>query len=213
LITDRQGRLHSPQRMQLALTAIDDDPAVAPAGAARAPSSFDEVYGEHFDFVWRSARRLGVPESALDDCVQDVFIVVHRRLGDFEGRSSVRTWLFGILRRVVRDHRATARDRATSHDDAALSRLVDTHTEAPDESAARAEAARVLNALLETLDDDKREAFVLSELEQFSAPEIAEATGVNVNTVYARVRAAKHELEQALARLRHNRAWSQRCAK
>ncbi|MBL8684041.1 MAG: RNA polymerase sigma factor [Myxococcales bacterium] len=201
--------------MQLALAAIDSNPPAATGAAedASEPLSFEGVYSDHFDFVWRSARRLGVPQASLDDCVQDVFLVVHRRLSDFEGRSSVRTWLFGIVRRVVRDHRATARERATTSDTVELSQLVDTRSEAPDESAARAEATRILNALLETLDDDKREAFVLSELEQFSVPEIAEATGVNVNTVYARVRAARRELEQALARLRHSQQWTQRCAK
>ena len=67
--------------------------------------AFEDVYEEHFEFVWRSVRRLGVPEAALDDAVQDVFVVVHRRGSEFEGRSSVRTWLFGIVVHVARAYR------------------------------------------------------------------------------------------------------------
>src|SRR5262245_51753387 len=68
-----------------------------------------EVYETQFDFVWRSARRLGVASLHVDDVVQEVFLVVFRRLAEFEGRSSLKTWLFGITRRVVRDHRRSAR--------------------------------------------------------------------------------------------------------
>ena len=67
--------------------------------------TFKEVYDEHFRFVWRSLRRLGVRESDVPDAVQDVFLVVHRRLAEFEGRSKVTTWLFGICFRVARDRR------------------------------------------------------------------------------------------------------------
>ena len=66
---------------------------------------FEAVYREHYAFVWRSVRRLGVPDRELDDVVQEVFVIVHRRLAEFEGRSMVTTWLFGIAYRVVRDHR------------------------------------------------------------------------------------------------------------
>jgi RNA polymerase sigma-70 factor (ECF subfamily) len=173
--------------------------------------SFEQVYADYFDFVWRSVRRLGVPPSAVDDAAQDVFLVVHRKLADFERRSSLKTWLFGIVRRVVRDHRPR-RDRAQpeASERDAVSELPDRDSAGPHEHAERAEATRVLNALLDTLDDDKREAFVLAELEQCTVPEVAEALGVNVNTVYARVRAARRELEQALARLRAQQGWRQR---
>src|SRR5882672_7077286 len=77
-----------------------------PAAAAEAPAAvFAEVYQEWFGFVWRSARGLGVADAALDDVVQEIFVIVHRRLRDFEGRSSIRTWLSGIVLNVVRHHR------------------------------------------------------------------------------------------------------------
>jgi RNA polymerase sigma-70 factor (ECF subfamily) len=66
-----------------------------------------EIYNEYFDFVWRNARRLGVPASAADDVVQEVFIVVQRRLSEFDGRTQIRSWIFGILVRVVGNYRRT----------------------------------------------------------------------------------------------------------
>src|SRR5262249_38050380 len=67
------------------------------------------VYEKYFAFVWRSVRRLGVGDSAVDDAVQEIFVVVHRRLADFEERASIKTWLYGIVLRVVRHHRRTLR--------------------------------------------------------------------------------------------------------
>src|SRR5688500_20226670 len=70
---------------------------------------FEAVYEQLFDFVWRSARRLGVADAAVDDVVQETFLVVHRRLPGFEGRSTVKTWVFAIVLRVVSDWRRTQR--------------------------------------------------------------------------------------------------------
>lgn len=166
--------------------------------------SFDELYVEHFTFVWRNLRRLGVAEAALSDAAQDAFLVVHRRLGDFEPRAALRSWLYSIVVRVARQHRRGARRKPVeSLDDV-------THCPAapglgPEQLAEQSEALRRLLTLLEELDDSKREAFVLSELENLTAPEIGAILGVNVNTIYARVRAARRELESALTRLGRER--------
>ncbi|HET8938411.1 MAG TPA: sigma-70 family RNA polymerase sigma factor [Polyangiales bacterium] len=159
---------------------------------------FSEVYEAQFDFVWRSARRLGVSALHLDDVVQEVFLVVHRRLAEFEARSSLKTWLFAITRRVVGDYRRSARRKPSEpignyEPEASASCLADARL-------ARDEDARLLYALLDELDEDKREVFVLAELEQMSGPEIAEALSENVNTVYARLRAARGAFEAAVAR-------------
>jgi RNA polymerase sigma-70 factor (ECF subfamily) len=174
--------------------------------------SFEEAYERHFSFVWRNVRSLGVAESAVEDVVQDVFMVVHRRLEDFDpSRASERTWMFGILRRVVADHRRGARRKPANHagpvGDAALGELHEPVDCAPDERLARSQALRALEKLLDTLDDEKREVFVLAELEEMPMPEIAEAIGVNVNTAYARLRAARKAFEQALARHRAAERW------
>lgn len=164
------------------------------------PVSFEAVYDEHFAFVWRTVRRLGVAERSIDDAAQDVFIVVHRRLGEFEGRSSLKSWLFGIARRVAKDHRR--RSQRKDRGEALPETLADAAAMSPREAASRAEALRVLYTILEDLDDDKREVFVLAELEQMTVPEIADAIAVNLNTVYSRLRAARRAFEDATARHR-----------
>src|SRR5882724_2924844 len=75
--------------------------------AARAPvrSSFREIYDRTSSFVVRAARKLGVDERDLDDVTQEVFLTVYRRLSDFEGRSSVKTWVSSILSKLVQNYR------------------------------------------------------------------------------------------------------------
>jgi RNA polymerase sigma-70 factor (ECF subfamily) len=184
--------------------------SVDESGARAIPTpSFEAVYDEHFDFVWRSVKRLGVRESAIDDAVQDVFLVVHRRLGDFEGRSSMKTWLFGIALRVAKDHR-----RALARKDAKGEPLRDSLPSdacaCPLEETAKTEAARLVQHVLDAMDDEKRAVFVMAELEQMTAPEIAEALSVNLNTIYARLRAARAAFEDAVARYRARDGWRPR---
>ena len=166
---------------------------------------FPQLYEEYFTFVWTSARRLGVPAASIDDAVQEVFVVVHRRLGEFAGRSSVKTWLFAIVRNVAREARRLIRRKSPHDAPGALEdpdALAGSPEDRPDRAAERASENRVLHALLDKLDDDKREVFVLAELEGFAAPEIAEAIGINVNTVYSRLRHARQEFADAAARYR-----------
>jgi RNA polymerase sigma-70 factor (ECF subfamily) len=172
-------------------------------GVAPAPT-FEAVYDANVDYVWRIVARLGVRPAAVEDVAQEVFVVVHRKLADFEGRSSVRTWLFQIARRVVHDHRRTVRRKEppVTVDEV----LIDTdqlpagEESGPDAAAARAQAVVILHDLLDKLDDEKREVFILAELEQLPAPQIAEAVGINLNTVYSRLRLAREAFNQALAR-------------
>ncbi|WP_438010686.1 sigma-70 family RNA polymerase sigma factor [Sorangium sp. So ce321] len=191
----------------------------AAEGTARAPDPvhppcFEALYDEHFAFVWRSLRRLGVIDAALDDAVQDVFLVVHRRLAEFEGRSSMKTWLFGIVLRVARTHRRAAlRGGPRGHAAEAPAdpeAVAGPEADQPDARTEQAEAVRILHELLDDLDEEKREVFVLAELEQMTAPAIAEVAGINVSTVYSRLRAARHDFEQAVLRHRARGTW--RCA-
>ena len=131
---------------------------------------------------------------------------MHRRLADFEGRSTAKTWLYGIVRRVVADHRRTLRRKppGTTADgddhDAAT-----TPEEGPEASAEQSERVRLLHRLLGQLDEAKREVFILAELEGLTLAEIAEAIGVNANTVASRLRAARREFEAALEEQRRPR--------
>jgi len=183
---------------------------LASEGVPCASLEFGAVYEACFSFVWRSVRRLGVEEAAVDDVVQEIFMVVHRRLADFESRSSLKTWIFGIALRVVRDHRRTLKrkrlDASARADVTDLDSIADARETSPHEAMAKAQAVKVLHDLLDELEDEKREVFVLAELEQMSAPQIAEAIGQNVNTVYSRLRAARVAFDQAVLRMRAREA-------
>jgi RNA polymerase sigma-70 factor (ECF subfamily) len=161
--------------------------------------SFEELHARYFDFVWASLRGLGVPAHSVDDATQDVFVVLHRRLSDFEGRSTLKTFVFGIVVGVARNHRRSAKrsDRLAPFEEAP--ELPDTRS-SPFESAAASQALSTLVAVLDRMDDAKREVLILSEWEEMSAPEIAEALGVGVNTVYSRLRLARAEFERILSR-------------
>lgn len=173
--------------------------------------SFESVYAEQFAFVWRTARRLGVDGPALDDVCQEVFVAVHRGLGDFAGRSSIRAWVFGILQNSVRMHRRSmARKSPEARSGVAGTVEADqigSLDDSPYELVSSAQALRLAHEILENLGDEKREVFVLVELEQWSVVEAAEALGVNVNTVSARLRAARKEFAQAAHRIRIRDNW------
>lgn len=164
---------------------------------ARDPADFAGVYAAYFRSIWRTLRRLGVTTAQLDDAAQDVFVVVHRRLSEFDGRS-LRGWLYAIALRVASDYRRGALHRRALPLDGSL---VDPAPD-PGRTSELNESVRLLHALLAELSEPKRTAFVLAELEQLSVPEIAEALGENLNTVYSRVRAARAEFEAALRRER-----------
>jgi RNA polymerase sigma-70 factor (ECF subfamily) len=168
------------------------------------------VYDDCFEFVWRTIRRLGVPAASVEDVVQDVFFTVHRRLSDFEGRSSIKTWVYSIVLHVVRHHRRAwlRKDVPCAHDhETVIDELPDGQGRTPLQAAETGEKARLVDELLQALDDEKREVFVLAHLEQMTAPEIAEIIDENVNTVYSRLRAAKQQFELAFERHLAHDAW------
>lgn len=179
-------QLASPMPPELAVSAAKT------AGAAAPP--FAQLYADHAAFAWRTLRRLGVREADVEDVTQEAFVVVHRKLPEFDGRSSVKTWLFGICLKVASDYRRRAHVRREESVDA----VPDRPTE-PEQGLAleQRQARKVLDQILETLDDDKRTAFVLFELEQWPMAEVAEAMGCPLQTAYARLYAARKLVEQA----------------
>lgn len=158
---------------------------------------FATVYRAHHDFVWRTLRHLGVDADRIDDALQDTFLVVYRRLAEFEGRAALRTWIFEIARRVAARYRRSAAREAPRRCE-----LVEVEV-APhvEDELARAEAAEILREFLDGLDPDKSVVFIMAELEQRRVPEIADALAVNLNTVYARLRAARQQLDRLIHRL------------
>jgi RNA polymerase sigma-70 factor (ECF subfamily) len=135
-----------------------------------------------------------VAEHALDDALQEVFIVVHRRLGDFEGRASLRTWIYAITYRVAQSHRRRSRQQEVEELSSDLPALGPT----PLEAAERAQAGELVLSFLEGMPDSKRDVFVLCVLEDLSAPEASSILDVNVNTVYSRLRHVRAEFKQML---------------
>ena len=149
---------------------------------------FAKLYADHFAFAWRTLRRLGVRESQLEDAAQDTFVVLHRRLSDLRPDASPKAFVFRVAQRVAHDYRRSARRKGAQS--------LDTESEisaeqGPFEHAAKAQGLRALMRFLKSLDDDRRAVFMLTELEQMSAPEIAEALGANLSTTYSRLRSAR----------------------
>jgi RNA polymerase sigma-70 factor (ECF subfamily) len=162
--------------------------------------TFKEVYEEHFRFVWRSLRRLGVPESDASDAAQDVFLVVHRRISEFEGRSKVTTWLYGICYRVARDRRRLAHVRRKVDDEDLIDQKADETADVAGE-AERRQGLAILEALLDELPLDQRAVFTLFELEGMTGDAIAEALEIPVGTVYSRLRLAREQFRKSLGRM------------
>jgi RNA polymerase sigma-70 factor (ECF subfamily) len=162
----------------------------------RAAPSVAEVYERHFEYVYRCLRHLGVWEASLDDAAQDVFLVVHKKLADFDGGVPVTTWLYAIVIRIARRYRERQGKARRHDDDASLA-----HDRSPEgELDARRKLAFARRALDE-LDDDKREVFVLADVHQLPAAEIATITGAPLNTVYSRLRVARELFARATRRL------------
>jgi RNA polymerase sigma-70 factor (ECF subfamily) len=181
---------------------------VVPAAPPPSRPTFDELYAAHVDCLWRSARRLGVGDDAIDDVLQQVFIVLHRRLPEVHMVGSWKSWLIGVLIRVVRDHKRHLRRRNPSHlrTTTDLERLADDRGHHPEESVALSEAAALVQRWLDALPENLRIAFVLAELEHLSAAEIGAATSTNPSTVYSRVREARRRFEAAAAKHRNGNA-------
>jgi RNA polymerase sigma-70 factor (ECF subfamily) len=168
--------------------------------SAEPEARFTQLYEENFDFVWRSVRMLGVQPDAADDAAQDVFLVAHRRLADFEGRSAPRTWLFAIALRVVSDYRRSRRRKMRLLERVMNLDRAPAHT--PFDGAVGTEQRDALLSALDALPDDQRAVFVLADVEEMSAPEIASALDVNLNTVYSRLRTARKTMAARLSQLR-----------
>jgi RNA polymerase sigma-70 factor (ECF subfamily) len=160
---------------------------------------FRAIYDEHFEFVWCSLRRLGVREADTMDLVQKVFLTVHVGWGDFEGRSKIRTWLFGICRRVASDYRRSSPIRREIVTDAAAMdlRRDDQHTV----GAESRQRATVAEAILNRMPEPQRVVFVLFELEEMSGEDIAELLNLSIGTVRSRLRLARERFRREVKRL------------
>lgn len=159
--------------------------------------SFRRVFEDHLDYVWRVLRHLGVPERDLQDLAQEVFVIVHRRLPEFEPRASMKTWLWAIAWRVAKTGSRERRRRPLD-----LVESLDHHDPSerlpsPEENVSRAEVLARLDRVLSELDPSQREVFVLHEVEGLSMQAITEVMGCPLQTGYSRLRIARSKVRAA----------------
>jgi len=170
------------------------------------PPDFRAIYDAHFDFVWRSLRRLGVREPDALDLTQKVFLTAHVKLAEFEGRSQISTWLFGIAQRVASDYRRSALiRREVSTDHVELDAVASSPAEFSADSEQR-QRARAAEAILNALPEAQRTVFVLFELEEMSGQDIATLLDVSLGTVKSRLRLARDTFRREVKRLAALRA-------
>ena len=162
---------------------------------------FEALYCEHFDFVFRNLRRLGVGEAELDDALQEVYLVALRRIDEYRVGTHAKAWLFAIALRVASNQRRSQRRRGEPQ--ALDADQLGSTQPGPFELTAQTEARRVLHDFLAQLDESRRAVFVMAELEQMTAPEIAQALSANLNTVYSWLRHARLEFTRTLSVTSH----------
>jgi RNA polymerase sigma-70 factor (ECF subfamily) len=165
---------------------------------APAPLEFRAIYERWFGEVSRWIRAMGGPEAEREDLVQDVFLIVHRRLPDFDG-SNLAGWLYQIARHRVRDFRRLLWVRHLFFGGVPPSDNLTHSGPSPAESLETREKRMLLERLLGKLNESERAALILFEIDGYSGEEIAELEGVPVNTVWARIHRARKKLNAALA--------------
>jgi RNA polymerase sigma-70 factor (ECF subfamily) len=185
---------NSAQHFPLTPGAGNSEVRVAGADA----QSFLALYYRYFDFVWSSVKYLGIGPDAIDDVVQEVFMVIHARLHTRQKPDALRSWIYGIVRRTASTHRRSSRARTGLETRWEQSHVVTSAT--PLQLAERSEQVELLAAILAELDEAKREVFVAAELEEMTVPEIADAIEIPLNTAYSRLRAARLAFEERLER-------------
>lgn len=165
--------------------------------------AFSDVYDRHAPFVWRTLRRLGVRERDVEDACQEVFLVVHRKLDALGEEPSIEGWIFQICRRVAAAQRRRASER---RERANLAEVREPSVEPSQQDAIQHREARaILDAVLDGLDDRKREVFVLFELERVPMARVAELVGCPIKTAYARLYAARELVERGICRATRRR--------
>lgn len=197
----------SPSRVRRGAAAeVDTDPTV---GKDLAVPTFDEVYAQYFDYVWQTARRLGVKEYAMDDVVQEAFLTIHKLLPRYEPRNAMRGWLYAIVVRTALHHHRTHRrhDAKQESDRELIEQLPDSNALGPEKSAEENEHVDLLERLLDELQPERRAVFVLAAFEQQSLSEIATILDINRNTAAARLRAAREQIQASLVRHRARDGW------
>jgi len=161
-------------------------------------ADFRTLYDAHFSFVWRALQHFGLSPAQAEDAAQEVFVTLHRRLDDYDAKTPIRAWLWGMGRHVAlaerrKYARAERRDHVAKPPGASIP---------PDVALERQEAVDFVQEFLQSLPDELRDVFVMMEIEGMAATEVAVALDTKPNTIYSRLRLARTYFERAGARLR-----------
>ena len=166
-------------------------------------ASFELTYRQHFAFAWRTLRRLGVSERDLNDAAQDVFLVVYRKLPEFDFERPITTWIYAICLRVASNRRrsSVARHERLS-EEAEPSEKAEPAVAADAESQQLNERRALLEAALDAMSLEQRAVFTLFELEGRTGEEVAELLEVPAPTVHSRLRLAREIFRRTIERYR-----------
>ncbi len=168
----------------------------ADSRSSSGPPTLESIHAEHFPFIYRSLRGLGVPPSSLDDAAQEVLFVVHRRIREFASGTALRPWLFAIAARVAANYRRSTRRRAARE---ASGSLAPRPALDPDVQVAGQEAVELTERFMENLDEGQRAVFVLALIEGLPAGEVSMVLRIPTNTVYSRIRLIRQKFRELLA--------------
>lgn len=177
------------------------DPAHDNAGDETGLSA-TQVHERHGEFVWRTLHRMGVRAPHVEDVYQEVFLVVHRRLGTFAGQCAITTWLYEICFRVAAGYRRKAHFRREElvPDWSELESMT-SELPSPERQLATARQAKQLERILDAMPLEYRVVFVMFEIEGMSSEQISVSLGTPVGTVYSRLYRARKQFARALSRL------------
>ena len=182
----------SPSREQIPIGTMPVDPT---------EDEFRSIFNAEVAYVWNALRRFGVRAEDVEDVAHNVWVIVHRKLGELDRSRPIRPWLLAISFRAAAADRRLAHKRhevPESDDD----REIASEALAPDEELAAKRAHRLVFSALDALDLDRRAVFVMHEMDERPMKEIAEALDIPLNTGYSRLRLAREEFDAAIKRLR-----------
>lgn len=159
---------------------------------------FAAVYRAELPAVWKLLSRLGARSSNQEDLAHDVFATAFRKWSEYDPQRPVRPWLFGITYRVLLDFNRRHQNRMS---DSAEELDMKDPGHSAEETAARQQGWAIASKALASMEFDRRAIFVMHEIDEQPIPEVADALGIPLNTAYSRLRLARKDFGDAVARL------------
>ena len=195
---DRRGKPRGRRRILAMAQPAEDLTPHAARPAFRVPD-LRMVFEEHVDHVGNSLRRLGVREADIPDLAQEVFVVMHGILPDYDPERPMWPWIFGVVYRIAASYRRKALREVL--DDGTLADERADSSKNLDEAMRKGEDRQLVLEALQFVEMNRRAVFVMAEIDGVAVPEIAQALGIALNTAYSRLRLAREDFREAASRL------------